>query len=170
MSETAPRAIVVAGVSGSGKSTVGAELARRLGYDFCDADDLHSAANVAKMHSGQPLNDEDRAPWLDAVGQRLRETLDEGRAVVMACSALRRRYRDALRRHEASTFFLVLEGSPELIGARVAARHGGLLPPSLLASQFATLEPLGVDEFGATIDVDHELADTVARALAALRA
>lgn len=168
--EVRARAVVVGGVSGSGKSTVGAALATALGYDFCDADDLHSAANVEKMRAGHALSDDDRVPWLNAVGRRVRETLDEGHGVVMACSALQRSYRDILRRYEPATFFVLLEGSPELIMSRVLARRGSFMPPSLLASQFATLEPLGADETGARVDVSHEVPDTVASALRVLSA
>lgn len=162
------RAIVVLGVSGSGKSTVGEALAQRLRYDFCDADDLHSAANVEKMRTGHPLTDEDRVPWLNAVGQRMAETLDSGRAVVMACSALKRSYRDIVRGYVPTTFFVFLDGSPELITARVRARQGSFMPASLVSSQFATLEPLGADESGVRLDVAHGLTDTVDAAFAAL--
>jgi gluconokinase len=162
------RSVVVIGVSGSGKSTVGEALARRLSYDFRDADDLHSHANIEKMRSGHPLTDQDRLPWLNAVGLRMRENLDQGRGVVMACSALKKSYRDILRAYEPATFFVLLEGSPELIMSRVLARSGSFMPTSLLSSQFATLEPLGVDEEGARIDVSHGLDDTVDAALVAL--
>lgn len=165
-----PRAVVVLGVSGSGKSTVGAALAERLTYDFCDADDLHSPANIEKMRAGHALSDDDRLPWLNAVGRRVRQTLDEGRGVVVACSALKKSYRDVLREYQPATFFLLLEGSPELIMARVVARRGSFMPPSLLSSQFATLEALDADETGARIDVSHEVADTVDAALRALSA
>jgi gluconokinase len=162
------RAIVVLGVSGSGKSTVGRTLAQRLTYDFCDGDGLHSPTNIEKMRTGHPLTDEDRVPWLNAVGQRMRETLAQGRGIVVACSALKRSYRDILRQFDPATFFVFLDGSQELIMSRVVARENSFMPPSLLASQFATLEPLGADEAGIRIDVSHELPDTVERALAAL--
>ncbi len=170
MSDRAPkgRALVVLGVSGSGKSTVGEALSRRLSYEFCDADDLHSPANIEKMREGHPLTDQDRVPWLNAVGQRMRETLDRGHGVVVACSALKKSYRDILRAYEPATFFVLLEGSPELIMSRVLARSGSFMPPSLLSSQFATLEPLGADEEGARIDVSSELGHTVDAALDAL--
>ncbi|MHB1209010.1 MAG: gluconokinase [Acidimicrobiales bacterium] len=163
-----PRAVVVLGVSGSGKSTVGRSLAERLAYDFCDADDLHSRANIEKMHSGHPLSDEDRLPWLNTVGQRVRETLAQGRGIVMACSALKKSYRDILREYEPTLFCVFLDGSHELIMSRVVAREGSFMPPSLLASQFATLEPLGPDEAGVRIEVSHGLDDTIDAALAAL--
>lgn len=163
-----PRAVVVLGVSGCGKTTVGVALAARLAYDFGDADDLHSPANIDKMRSGHPLTDEDRVPWLHAVGQRIAETLDQGRAIVMACSALKVSYRDILREYEPDTFFVFLDGSPDVIQARVLARKGSFMPASLLASQFATLEPLGPEETGLHIDVNRELSDTVDDAVSAL--
>ncbi|MDH2904379.1 MAG: gluconokinase [Actinomycetota bacterium] len=163
-----PRAVVVAGVSGSGKSTVGRSLAQRLDYDFADADDLHSRANIDKMRSGHPLTDEDRVPWLNAVGACVRESLDHGRGIVVACSALKRSYRDILRSYEPTTFFLLLDASPELIMSRVLAREGSFMPPSLLSSQFATLEALGRDEVGARVDVSHELTRSVDDAVVAV--
>lgn len=162
------RAIVVLGVSGSGKSTVGSALAERLAYNFCDADDLHSRANIEKMRSGHPLTDEDRVPWLNSVGQRIRETLARGDGIVVACSALKKSYRDILREYDPATYFVLLNGSPELILSRVIVRKGSFMPPSLLSSQLSTLEPLGADEAGATVDVSGEVADTVDAALAAL--
>ena len=163
-----PMPVVVFGVSGSGKSTVGEALARRLAYEFCDADDLHSRANIEKMHSGHPLTDEDRWPWLDAVGERMCDVLAQERGVVMACSALKRSYRDLLREHVASTFFVFLDGSEELIASRVSARQGSFMPPSLLSSQFEALEPLGADEIGVRIDVGRDLAHIVEEAVTAL--
>ena len=147
------------GVSGSGKSTVGAALARRLGVPFADADAFHSAANVAKMAAGTPLDDDDRRPWLDAVGQWLADH-DDG---VMSCSALKRRYRDQLRSHRTGIAFLHLTGSPELIGARQAGRPCHVMPSSLLVSQFEALEPLEPDENGMTVDVGLSV-DTIVEA------
>lgn len=147
--------IVVMGVSGSGKSTVGAALAQRLRVPFADADDFHPAANIAKMTAGQPLNDDDRYPWLEAIGEWLAQHCDGGG--VMSCSALKRKYRDQLRRHCAGIEFLHLEGTPEVIGKRQASRPGHFMPASLLASQFDTLEPLGPDERGISIDVDQNI-------------
>jgi gluconokinase len=147
---------VVMGVSGSGKSTVGAALAHRLGVAFADADSFHPAANVAKMAAGTPLDDDDRRLWLDAVGQWLAGH-DDG---VMSCSALKRRYRDQLRSHRTDIVFLHLTGSPRLIGARQAGRPGHFMPSSLLMSQFDALEPLEPDERGMTIDVGQSV-DTI---------
>lgn len=147
--------IVVMGVSGSGKSTVGAALAQRLRVPFADADDFHPPANIAKMTSGQPLNDEDRRPWLEATGKWLAERGEHGG--VMSCSALKRMYRDRLRRHCPDVEFVHLSGTPEVIGRRQASRPGHFMPASLLNSQFATLEPLEPDEKGVTIDVDQSI-------------
>ncbi|MGY4650628.1 gluconokinase [Mycobacterium sp. URHB0021] len=147
--------IVVMGVSGSGKSTVGAALAQRLRVPFADADDFHPPANVAKMTAGEALTDDDRYPWLEAIGQWLAERCESG--AVMSCSALKRKYRDQLRRHCADVVSLHLSGSPEVIGRRQASRPGHFMPASLLASQFETLEPLDPDERGITIDVDQDI-------------
>lgn len=147
--------IVVMGVSGSGKSTVGAALAQRTRVRFADADDFHPAANIEKMTSGLPLNDDDRYPWLESIGEWLAARCTEGG--VMSCSALKRKYRDQLRRHCPDTIFLHLAGSPEVIGRRQASRPGHFMPASLLASQFDTLEPLAADERGVTIDVDQDI-------------
>ena len=146
--------IVVMGVSGSGKSTVGAALAQRLRVPFADADDFHPPANIAKMMAGQPLDDDDRHPWLETIGQWLAEHADGG---VMSCSALKRKYRDQLRTHDPHVMFLYLAGTPEVIGRRQASRPGHFMPASLLRSQFDTLEALTPDEFGITIDVDQDI-------------
>jgi gluconokinase len=147
--------IVVMGVSGSGKSTVGAALAQRLRVPFADADDFHPEANVAKMSAGHALNDEDRHPWLDAIGDWLANHCGEGG--VMSCSALKRKYRDQLRKHCPQVRFLHLSGSPGVIGRRQASRPGHFMPASLLASQFDTLEPLEADEHGVVVDVDQDI-------------
>jgi gluconokinase len=144
------------GVSGSGKSTVGAALAQRLRVPFADADDFHPPANIAKMTAGQPLDDDDRYPWLEAIGQWLAERCDHDGGV-MSCSALKRKYRDQLRRHCVGVEFLHLAGTPEVISKRQASRPGHFMPASLLASQFATLEPLESDERGIAIDVDQNI-------------
>jgi gluconokinase len=158
------RPIVVMGVSGSGKSTVGAALAHRLRVPFADADDFHPKANIEKMTAGVPLNDADRYPWLEAIGDWLAEHAESGG--VMSCSALKRKYRDQLRRHCPTTEFFQLSGSPEVIAKRQASRPGHFMPASLLASQFATLEPLEPDEGGITLDVDHDIDSIVASYLA----
>lgn len=152
------------GVSGSGKSTVGAALARRLRVPFVDADTLHPPANIAKMAAGEPLDDDDRYPWLEKVGEWL-ATHREG--AVVSCSALKRTYRDQLRAHCPNVQFLHLSGSAELIGARLAARTDHFMPAALLRSQLDALEPLGPDEAGTTVDVGPDvdaIVDTVVRA------
>jgi gluconokinase len=147
--------IVVMGVSGSGKSTVGAALAQRLRVPFADADDFHPPANIAKMTAGHALDDDDRYPWLEALGVWLAGQCTYGG--VMSCSALKRRYRDQLRRHCPEIEFLHLAGTLEVIGRRQASRPGHFMPATLLASQFETLEPLGTDERGVVIDVDNSI-------------
>lgn len=152
------------GVSGCGKSTVGAALADRLHVPFADADDLHPPANIAKMSAGHPLDDDDRRVWLDRVGEWLADHRDGG---VMSCSALKRKYRDRLRAHSPSTVFLHLNGSREVISDRQAARKGHFMPTSLLQSQFETLEPLGSDESGVVVDVDESVDAIIGAFLAA---
>ena len=152
---------VVMGVSGCGKSTVGAAFARAIDAQFVDGDDLHPPENVAKMASGQPLTDADRWPWLDRVGAAL--TGD----VVIGCSALKRAYRDRIRAVAGPVRFLHLAGSREVIAARMAARPGHFMPLGLLDSQFAALEPLAPDEDGVTVDIDQPFEAIVTELLAA---
>ena len=149
---TAP--IVVMGVSGSGKSTVGAALAQRLRVPFADADDFHPPASIAKMTAGVPLDDDDRHPWLETIGDWLAEHPAGG---VMSCSALKRTYRDQLRRHRTDVEFLHLSGSADVVARRQASRPGHFMPASLVNSQFETLEPLEPDEAGITIDVEQSV-------------
>jgi len=151
--------LVVMGVSGSGKTTIARALSERLRVPFEDADDLHPEANVAKMRSGTPLTDEDRWPWLEVVGEWLADHADGG---VIACSALKRRYRDQLRHHCHGAEFLLLHGDPDLLLARLTARSGHYMPPSLLTSQLETLEPLAPDENGVVVDVGGSVEDVVA--------
>lgn len=132
--------LVVMGVSGSGKSTVGAALAAALGWPFLDADDYHPAANVAKMAAGTPLTDDDRAPWLDRLAATMHDILARGGHGVLACSALKAAYRERLAR-AGDVRFVYLEGDAKTIAARLAGRKHEYMPSSLLASQFATLEP-----------------------------
>jgi gluconokinase len=158
-------AIVVMGVAGSGKSTVARQLAARLAWTYAEADDFHPAVNVAKMSAGVPLTDEDRSPWLT----RIRDWITEQpRDVVVTCSALRRTYRDHLRQAEARVRFLHLHGSSELLSARISARTGHFMPPTLLASQLATLEPLQPDEDGVTVDINADAETIVGAAITAL--
>ncbi|MCV7125816.1 gluconokinase [Mycobacterium lacus] len=146
------------GVSGSGKSTVGARLAHRLRVPHIDADALHPPPNIAKMAAGQPLNDDDRYPWLERVGEWLAAHRDGG---VASCSALKQRYRDQLRARCPRIEFLHLRGSPELISRRLAHRSGHFMPPALLRSQFDALEPLGAGERGVTVDAGRDVDDIV---------
>jgi gluconokinase len=139
-------ALVVMGVSGSGKSTVAAGIAQALGLQFIDGDGLHSPENVARMQAGTPLRDEDRWPWLDRIGRRLADEAGWPRGVVIACSALRRAYRDRIRAGAPSVRFVFLDGPADVIRSRMAGRTGHYMPPSLLASQLQTLEPPGDDE------------------------
>lgn len=148
--------IVVMGVSGSGKTTVGEVLARRLGVPFIDADTMHPPANIAKMSGGTPLDDDDRHPWLDRVGVWL---ADHGEGGVVSCSALKRKYRDQLRAHCPHARFLHLDGSPELIGRRLAARSDHFMPAALLRSQFDILEPLNADERGTVLTIGDDGGD-----------
>jgi gluconokinase len=158
--------VVVMGVSGSGKSTVGAALAQRLRVPFADADDFHPPANIAKMTAGHPLDDDDRRPWLEAIGDWLAEHSGGG---VMSCSALKRTYRDQLRGHCSQVEFLHLAGTPDVIGRRQASRPGHFMPASLLQSQFDTLEPLEADERGVVVDVDQNIDAIVENYLAITR-
>lgn len=161
----APPRVVVMGVSSCGKSTVGEMLALKLGLPFMDGDDLHPAENIAKMESGTPLDDDDRWPWLTLVGRWLADH-DGG---VIACSALKRSYRDRIREAAPDTVFVHLHGSRELMGARMGARPGHFMPTSLLDSQFATLELLGDDEAGRVYDVSMTPGDITDHAAEWLR-
>jgi gluconokinase len=151
------------GVSSTGKSTVAARLAARLGWHFVEGDDLHPPANVAKMEAGEPLTDEDRAPWLDEVNARAREHAAAGNSALLTCSALRRTYRDRLRAEVPSMFFLHLAAPYEVLEPRMQHRERHFMPASLLRSQFDTLEPLDDDEDGTVVDVSGTL-DQVASA------
>jgi carbohydrate kinase (thermoresistant glucokinase family) len=157
--------LVIMGVSGSGKSTVAALLAARLGWDLAEGDELHPPANVAKMAAGHPLDDQDRAPWLERVADWIIERTSAGRPGIITCSALKRRYRDVLRGEHV--VFVHLTGDPAQIGKRIAARHGHYMPASLLASQIADLEPPGPDERALDVDLaatpGEEVAEIIAR-------
>lgn len=154
------------GVSGCGKTTIGDLVARGLGVPFLDADSLHPVENVAKMASGTPLTDEDRWPWLATVGLELAAAGSGG--LVLACSALRRSYRDAIRAKAPDTVFLHLHGSKEVLGSRIEGRSGHFMPATLLASQLATLEPLEADEAGVVVDIAGPVEQVVAGALAGI--
>ncbi|MHC6594031.1 gluconokinase [Arthrobacter sp. C152] len=160
--------VVIMGVSGSGKSTVGALLGRRMGSRFVDGDDLHPAQNKEKMGAGIPLDDDDRWPWLGAIGRTLASSQKAGSGVIVACSALKRRYRDLLREHAPEVLFLHLEGSAETLAARMAGRNHEFMPVTLLASQLEALEPLEADEAHVLLDVRKSPAELVEDAVAAM--
>jgi gluconokinase len=157
--------IVVMGVSGCGKSTVGAALAARLGLPFVEGDALHAPASIAKIVASRPLGDADRWPWLDRIGAAL--VVPPGGAVA-SCSALRRAYRDRLRAAVPGLAFLHLTGDRATIAARVAARSGHFMPAALIDSQFATLEPTGDESDVLALPVTLPVEEIVARAAAAL--
>ena len=147
-------ALVMMGVSGSGKTTIGEVLAARLGWRFEDGDKFHPPGNVAKMSAGQPLTDEDRWPWLHAIADEIDRACNAGEHVVMACSALRRVYRDVLVHERNDIRIVYLNGTQALIAGRLGRRKDHFMPPGLLASQFATLEPPTADERAVTVSID----------------
>ena len=148
-----PDVVIVMGVSGSGKTTIGKQLARRMGGVFADADSFHPPANIEKMKAGHPLTDEDRWPWLAAMAAAIVGWLAEGRPAVLACSALQRVYRDRLAAGRPGVAFLFLSGPERVIAARLANRRGHFMPPALPHSQFETLEPPGPGEWVVTADI-----------------
>lgn len=158
--------LVLMGVSGSGKTTVGEVLAAELGIPFADADDMHSESNVRKMAAGQPLTDEDRSPWLRRVGQELRNARESG--LVVACSALKRQYRDMILSVEPAAKFVLMDGPKELFIERLSMREGHFMPASLLDSQLDTLERLTADEPGVVVTVDGDPADVAHRIVSSL--
>ena len=161
--------VVVMGVAGSGKTTVGAMLAGRLGWTYAEADDFHPRSNVDKMAAGQPLTDADRRPWLAAIGRWMDERRAAGEPGVVSCSGLKRTYRDQLREGRPEVRVVFLEGSRELIGRRMVARHGHFMRADMLDSQFADLEPPAPDEGIVEVSVDAtppEIVDTIVRKLA----
>jgi gluconokinase len=167
---TQPTAVVVMGVSGSGKSTVASGLVDRLGWEFAEGDDFHPPENVAKMRAGTPLDDDDRWPWLRSLAEWIGDHERDGKSVVVTCSALKRSYRDLLCEGHPSVWFAHVETSPQLLRDRVAQRTGHYMPASLLDSQLATLEPLQDDEPGATVSGAGSPATVVSDLLAALEA
>jgi gluconokinase len=162
-------ALVVMGVSGSGKTTVAELLAKQLGWPFMEGDRLHPPANVEKMRQGIPLTDADRWPWLDKIGEELEGWGAAGKSGVLTCSALKRAYRDRIRSARPDVRFVYIKGSEALISARVAARHHEYMPASLLRSQFDTLEEPTPDEPGiVTADAGRSADEEVAAVIAAL--
>jgi gluconokinase len=166
------RHIVVMGVSGSGKTAVGQAMAADLGMEFIEGDDYHPDANVDKLAAGIPLSDEDRWPWLRALVDVVAERHEAGAGTVLACSALRRVYRNVLRTAspQGESFVIQLDAEEASLRSRLEHRRGHYMPASLLESQLATLEPLEPDETGAVIDARLPEPDVVAEALAAVRA
>jgi gluconokinase len=160
--------IVVMGVSATGKTTVAVQLAEELGCEFVEGDELHPRRNIEKMEQGVPLTDEDRWPWLQAIAELVAVRDFEGTSTVVTCSALRRSYRDVLR-DAAPTFFVHLHAPFEVLEERMQSRTKHFMPPSLLRSQFDTLEDLGDDESGAVVDVSPELDEVVEEAVNAVR-
>jgi carbohydrate kinase (thermoresistant glucokinase family) len=148
-----PVALIVMGVSGCGKSTVGALLADRLGWDYEDGDWLHPPSNLEKMHAGHPLTDADRWPWLHAIARYIAAKRDSGRHVVIPCSALKRAYRDILTSGRDDVRLIYLKGDRDLISRRLAARHDHFMPPDLLDSQFAALEEPQPDEHAIVVSI-----------------
>ena len=164
----APLAVVVMGVSGSGKTTVAVDLASRLGWEFTEGDDHHPPANVEKMRAGTPLDDADREPWLRGLAEWIAERERAGSSCVLTCSALRRRYRDLLREGNDSVLFVYVAVPEAVLAERLARRKGHYMPSSLLSSQLATLEPLETDEPGVAVPGTGEPDAVVAAVLAAL--
>jgi carbohydrate kinase (thermoresistant glucokinase family) len=167
---TSPRAVVVVmmGVSGSGKTTLGEALAQRLDWRFQEGDDLHPAANIEKMKSGRPLTDADRAPWLARVAAWIDGQLAAGRSGVITCSALKRAYRDRIVGDRPSVRLVYLQGERDLLRRRIEARKGHFMPPGLLDSQFADLEPPAPEERAIVIEVARPIAQNLDRIIAAL--
>jgi carbohydrate kinase (thermoresistant glucokinase family) len=162
------RSVVVMGVSGSGKSTIGQLLAKRTDGFFRDGDRLHPDANVRKMAAGIPLDDADRLPWLRTIGEHLQKGLVRGTDEIVACSALKRSYRDLIREYVPDLFVVFLDGPPEVIRARLLARSHEYMPSSLLDSQLADLEPLEADERGCRVSILDAPDTIIAQAVAAM--
>jgi gluconokinase len=165
-----PSILVVMGVSSSGKSTVGTLLAGQLHWEFEDGDWFHPARNIDKMHAGIPLTDEDRAPWLIAIADFIDQARLSGKRVVVACSALKRRYRTVIIGNRPDVQLIYLKGDMELIGRRFAARHEHFMPPSLLQSQFDALEEPGPDENPIVVSIEPRPREIVAAIVDALKA
>ena len=162
------RCLVVAGVAGSGKTTLARAVAEQLGWTFLEGDDLHPPANITRMAAGQPLRDEDRRPWLDAIGRRIDAITAAGGDLVVTCSALRRSYREELRRGRSGVEFCLVVAPRAVIAERLRHRTGHFMPASLLDSQLATLELLGPDEPGFVVEATGPLPIVVGAVLSRL--
>ena len=162
--------VVFMGVSGSGKTTVAERVARELGLPFAEADAFHPRSNIDKMAAGTPLTDDDRRPWLRELSAWIAAHERQGRSTVMACSALKRSYRDLLREGAAKVYFLHMHGPEEVIRERIAVREGHFMPPALLRSQLEALQPLERDEEGREFDVRGDVDALVRDSLAYVRA
>jgi gluconokinase len=160
--------IVMMGVSSSGKTTIGALLAGRLHWEFEDADWFHPESNIDKMHAGIPLTDEDRWPWLKAIAAWIDQARAQGHHAVLACSALKRSYRNIIIGDRADVALVYLKGSEPLIARRIATRHGHFMPPRLLHSQFEALEEPGADEHPIIVSVEPKPRDVVEQIIAKL--
>jgi gluconokinase len=160
-SSPTPCALIVMGVSGSGKSTIAEKMAEHLGWRCEDGDKFHPASNVAKMSAGHPLTDEDRWPWLQAIADEIDRACKAGEHVVIACSALKHSYRDVLVHGRDDVRIVYLKGTQELIAGRLAQRKGHFMPPGLLASQFKTLEPPDPDEHPLTVSIDASVEEII---------
>jgi gluconokinase len=165
-----PSILVVMGVSGSGKSTIGTQLALQLHWQFEDADWFHPARNIDKMHAGIPLTDEDRAPWLIAIADFIDQARLAAQHVVVASSALKSRYRAVIIGNRPDVQLIYLKGDMELIGRRIAARHEHFMPTSLLQSQFDALEEPGPDEHAIVVSIEPRPREIVAKIVEALQA
>jgi gluconokinase len=163
-----PCALIVMGVSGAGKTTIGETLAARLGWPYEDADTFHPASNVAKMSAGHPLTDEDRWPWLKAIAAEIGRACAAGEHIVIGCSALKRSYRDVLVQGRTDVRLVYLDGTQSLIADRLSHRKGHFMPPGLLISQFAALEPPTADERPVTVSIDAEVEVIVNRIISQL--
>jgi gluconokinase len=168
--DKSPCALIVMGVSGSGKSTIATELARQLSWTFEDGDRFHPKSNVAKMSAGHPLTDEDRWPWLQAIADEIDKVCRAGGQIVVACSALKRAYRNVLVHGRDDVRIVFLDGSQALIADRLARRKGHFMPPGLLDSQFKTLEPPQADERPIAVSIDASVEDIVSNIVALVTA
>ncbi|QIR15862.1 gluconokinase [Shewanella aestuarii] len=165
----AGKTIIVMGVSGSGKSTVGQQLATSLNAKFIDGDDLHPRANINKMANGEPLNDADRAPWLERIADAVYSIESKNETGVIVCSALKKCYRDRIRQGNNQVYFLYLHGDYQLILQRITARRGHFMKQNMLDSQFATLEVPLNEPNTVIVDIDNSIEDIVEKAVGLLQ-